>query len=100
MSHIAVWTDENERVQRKHYHPEDVDTSDAHEVHEEGVAPDVADWVSVNEFYNPTDGFYYETEDPLAGLTFSDAEKQRLFDAVQDNDLVEARNIVEEALKV
>lgn len=98
MSHIAVWTDSSERVQRKHYHPDEVDTAGAHEADSSGSPPDVEPWVRVTEYYNPTDGFYYTTEDPMADSPLSDEQKQEMYDAFTSNDISKAREIVENAL--
>ena len=101
MSHIAVWTDEGGCVELFHYRPDDVDTSGATEIHYEPPSDaGTADWVDDELYYDESvDEFYFESNDPFEGLNFSDAEKQRLYDAVQGNDLFEARNIVEEALQ-
>lgn len=100
---IAVWTDANGKVERIHYQPADVDTSDAHMT--DKTVPDanekMPDWVDLDLHYDEaTDSFKFQKqEDPFAGLAFTDAEKQDVFDAVQENDLVKIRNIVETALQ-
>lgn len=102
MSHVAVWTDANDRVKRKHFHPDEVDTSDAAIILDRNDIPeypDVEDWVLVEQFYTDSDGFYYETNDPLDGLDFSDSEKQELYDAFNHNDISKARTVVENALQ-
>lgn len=99
MSEIAVWTDSNGRVQRKHYMPDNVDTSEAYLVSSDsGTEPDVEPWVEVQEYYNPTDGFTYKTSDPFADSPLSQTQKQELYEAFTDNDIQKARTIVENSL--
>ena len=95
---IAIWTDSNERVTRKHYDESQVDTTDAFVVDSEGVPPSTEDWVSVTEHYNDTDGFYYTTSDPFAGLNLTTSEKQDLYKACTDRDIEMARTVVENIL--
>lgn len=86
MSHIAVWTDANERVVRKHHHPDSVDTSGATETEQEPVdPPETAEpWERVHECFNTTDGFYYEVEDPLDGVSLTSQQKM-LLEYAKDN---------------
>jgi len=100
MSNIAVWTDSNGRVGRLHHQPSEVDTSGAHVTEKSPPDSNTADWVEDSLHYDEAqDSFYYVSEDPFDGLNFTDAEKKNVFDAVQQNDLVEIRNIVEQALQ-
>lgn len=98
MSEIAVWTDSDGKVQKKHYFPDTVDTSDAYLVQSEGTPPDVGVWVTVQEYYNPTDGFTYQTTDPLDNSPLSTTQKQELYKAFTSNDIQKARIVVENAL--
>lgn len=97
MSHIAVWTDEDEVVQRRHYKPEEVDTSGCVVVSEEPPdRPDTENWVQDVLFYNDSDGFYYEEQDPFEGMDVPREMKVNINDAVQRSDLVELRKIMEQ----
>ena len=99
MSDIAVWTDSNGKVEQKHFYPDTIDTSDAYIVSSDsGSRPDVEDWVTVEKHYNPTDGFFYKTSDPLANSPLTKTEKQKLYEAFTGNDINKARTIVENAL--
>lgn len=94
---IAVWTDSNNRIVRTHHKPEDVDTSDAYIVDSMPSRPDVKPWVEVEEKCD-SNGVYYTTTNPFDGLNFTDSEKQAVYDAVMEHDLVEMRSIIESAL--
>jgi len=86
MSHIAVWTDGKERVHRKHYHPDGVDTSDVTDiVHANHNEPDTEPWQSVTEYYNTTDGFYYQVDDPLDGVSLT-TQQEMLLNYVKENE--------------
>lgn len=99
MSHVAVWTDSEGRVERLHYKPDEVDTSNGRVSSGEVPDPSTPDWVDDTLHYDEAnDSFYYESTDPFDGLPFSENEKQAVYDAVRDDDLVEIRNIVENAL--
>jgi len=80
MSHIAVWTDGKERVHRKHYHPDGVDTGNAYLTEKDPYPPNTEDYEEVQEFFNETDGFYYTVSgtDPYAGLTEKDKAVLRM----------------------
>lgn len=95
----AVWTDENEVVRRIVYDDEQAD-ADAFIVSEDAIPSRNPSnpWCEVTIHYNDTDGFYTTEEDPFDGLNLSDSEKQELYDAVQENDLVKARNLIEQYL--
>lgn len=97
MSHKkAVWTDENERVKRKHYHPDEVDTSDVDSITEEfDSRPTVEPWQSVTEKFNETDGFYYEVEDPLDGVSLT-TEQELLLNYAKDNDEQKMNQYIDE----
>jgi len=101
MSHIAVWTNGDNSVRRIHYRPEDVDTSGAVETHTEPPKDSgTPDWVEDTLYYDgSSDTFSFQSEDPFEGLNLSDTEKQNIYNAVQSNDLVEIRSIVEQALQ-
>lgn len=97
---IAVWTDSQGRVERIHYKPSEVDTSDAEIVDVDSVpSANTKGWVEDTMFYDSANGFYHESTDPFEGLAFTEQEKQNVYDAVQRNDMVEIRNIIENALK-
>lgn len=101
MSHIAVWTNNDGSVQRQHYRPDEIDTSSADAVVDSDNIPnkpDVNDWVHTRLQYDG-EKFSYETDDPFEGLAFSESEKQKVYDAFNEGDLVKAREVVELALQ-
>lgn len=95
----AIYTDADGRVQRTVYDAADLDTSDADAVVDSLPAePDNPPWVE-NTLYYDGSQFYWEKQNPFSGLNFTETEKQALFEAVANNDLVAARDIVETALQ-
>jgi len=93
----ALYTNSNGRVVRRVSNP-DADTSDADkEVDTLPPKPDVQPWVECNLYFTESNGVEWRTSDPFEGLNFSDDEKFALFKAILDNNLIEARNIVEQA---
>jgi len=97
----AYWTEQgSDKVVKIHNNPEDVDTSQADIISDTkpDSPKDLKPWKQTELHYNETDGFYYVTENPFEGLPLSDSEKMEILRAVEDRDLVKAREIIERAL--
>lgn len=93
MSHIAVWTDSNGRVQRKHYKPDTVDTSDCdYQVDKDGSYPSIEEWEKAVEYYNDTEGFHYEITDATNGLTESETTEMK--DALDNGNRDRAQELI------
>lgn len=96
---VAIWTDSDGHISKRHFKPEEVDTSSADAIIESiPNEPDNSVWIKNVAFYNETDGVYYKEEDPFEGLPLTDSEKRVLFEAITSGDLVKARNLLESKL--
>lgn len=81
----AVWTDSNDRVMRKHYQPDDVDTSDAYVV--DSIPEDTSNSWEVRElYYTEAGGFSENVWDPMQGTGLTDDEKQELYRRITRGD--------------
>lgn len=56
---VAIFTNSNDKVIRRHYKPDEIDTSDAAYEGEQSNIPEPTDRPNVL-YYNDTDGFWYE----------------------------------------
>lgn len=93
----AIWTDSDDVVRRVVY-DDDAADADAYIVADSDIPSrePTQPWCEVTIHYNDVDGFYTTEENPFDGLNLTDTEKQELYDAVRRNDLVQARNLIEQ----
>lgn len=81
MSHIAVWTNKDDSVRRKHFHSDEVDTSDATYIVEsaEPNPPNIDySYVELEEYYSVDRGFYYVKNNPLDDMALLPAEESKV----------------------
>jgi len=93
---IAIWTNDDDSVRRKHYRPDEVDTTDAdYFVESDGEHPSTAEpYFRTVEYYTDSSGFQYETINPLEGVTLSDEEQAQLNEAVESGDSREVDELI------
>lgn len=86
---IAVWTDGKERVHRKHFKPDEVNTNGATAVTSETPSPPTTeDYEEVTEYFNEKDGFYYEVSGKASVDNFDklSEEEKAVLQMARDNN--------------